>query len=388
MLKNKKIKLANSNECFNAIISYIREIIGDKWTTMEDKFNIELRNRIKGFITTINKKWSSADRNVKTFQLKNKIQLSLNFNIFGDIEIVPQPSSSTGRGRPKKLFIESSERSQRRKLKNLAPGSTTPEIVYATCRRLHMSGKRTAATIIKGATSSSPNTISRVKKAYKTEQKIEKYTAEESLAILIDNKMSVKQYKNIRLAAKEKKANIFAPYDYVLNAKKDCYPRNIHITETSCKVPLQDLLDHTIIRIIKIPNINIPINIFKNIELVCKWGCDGSSGYSQYKQTFSESSNRTDYDLFMFSMVPLPLRFTDECGDKHIIWKNPRYSSTWFCRPIKFEFKKESIISTQEEVEAVKSEIINLHPTIYMRGTEEIKIKHTMIFSMIDRKVN
>lgn len=81
MLRNKKIKMANSNECFDAIISYIREIIGNKWTTMEDKFNIELRNRIKGFITTINKKWSSAGRNVKTFQLKNKIWLSLNFNI-------------------------------------------------------------------------------------------------------------------------------------------------------------------------------------------------------------------------------------------------------------------------------------------------------------------
>ncbi|XP_050530607.1 uncharacterized protein LOC126899604 [Daktulosphaira vitifoliae] len=357
---------------------------------MEHAFNVALKQRIKGFITTLIKKWSSAGRNLKTFQLKNKIWLSLNFNIFGEIETresVQQPSTSTGRGRPKKLFSESCERTKRRKTKNLATGSTTPELSYATCTRLHMSGKRTAANIIKGAIASSPNTIRRVKNSYKTEKKIEKYTAEESLAILIDNKMSVKQYKNIRLAAKEKKANIFAPYDHVLNAKKNCYPKNIHITETSCEVPLQDLLDHTVIRILKISNINIPVNIFDNIELICKWGCDGSSGHSQYKQKFSESSTTTDYDLFMFSMVPLQLRFTDECGDKHIIWKNPRYSSTRFCRPIKFEFKKESVISTQEEVEAVKSEILNLHPTIYMHGTQEIKIKHTMIFSMIDGKV-
>jgi hypothetical protein len=40
---------------------------------MEDEFNIELRNRIKGFITTINKKLSSTGRNLKTFQLKKKI---------------------------------------------------------------------------------------------------------------------------------------------------------------------------------------------------------------------------------------------------------------------------------------------------------------------------
>jgi hypothetical protein len=90
MLRNKKIKMTNFNECFDAIISYICEIIGDKWTTMENEFNIELRNRINCFITTINKKWSSAGRNLKTFQLKKKIWFSLNFNIFGDVEIIPQ----------------------------------------------------------------------------------------------------------------------------------------------------------------------------------------------------------------------------------------------------------------------------------------------------------
>jgi hypothetical protein len=90
MLRNKKIKMTNFNKCFDAIISYFREIISDKWTTMEDEFNIELRNRINRFINTINKKWSSAGRNLKTFQLKKKIWLSLNFNIFGDVEIIPQ----------------------------------------------------------------------------------------------------------------------------------------------------------------------------------------------------------------------------------------------------------------------------------------------------------
>jgi hypothetical protein len=109
------------------------------------------------------KKWNSAGRNLKTFQLKNKIWLSLSFNIFGDVEIIPQPLTSTGRGLPKILFIESFKRPERRKVKNLATGSITPEIAYATCRKLHMSGKRTAATIIKRATSSSPNTIRRVK---------------------------------------------------------------------------------------------------------------------------------------------------------------------------------------------------------------------------------
>lgn len=65
-------------------------------------------------------------------------------------------------------------------------------------------------------------------------------------------------------------------------------PTNIRISETSCEAPLQDLLDHTIIRTLKMHNIEIPVNIFDNIKLVCKWGCDGRSGHSQYKQTFRE----------------------------------------------------------------------------------------------------
>lgn len=392
MLRSKSMNISNSIDCCEAIFSFVCEVIGNKQATMADEFEISLKNRIKGFVTTLHRKWIGAGRSLPRFKIKNSNWLDLNFNIFGEIENIRvlQPSTSSGRGRPKKLFSESSERSKKRKIKHLAPGSTTPEMVFATHTRMYKAGKRTASKIIKKSTTSTPKTLHRVKTAYETEKKIEKYTAEESLAILIDNKMSVKQYKNIRLAAKKKCANIFSAYDHVLNAKKECYPKNIRITETSCQVPLQDLLDHTIIRILKIPNIKMPENIVDNIELLCKWGCDGSSGHSQYKQTFNESSSltTTDYDVFMFSMVPLQLHFTDEGGINHILWKNHRYSSTRFCRPIKFDFIKETVKSTQEGVEAVKSEIINLHPTIYLRGIEEVKIKQTMIFSMIDGKVN
>jgi len=90
---------------------------------------------------------------------------------------------------------------------------------------MYKSGKRTASKIIKKSTTSTPKTLLRVKTAYETEKKIEKYTAEESLAILIDNKMSVKQYKKIRLPAKKKCANIFSAYDHVLNAKKRMLPK-------------------------------------------------------------------------------------------------------------------------------------------------------------------
>lgn len=69
--------------------------------------------------------------------------------------------------------------------------------------------------------------------------------------------------------------------------KKKCYPSNIDIGELGCTIPLQNLLDHTINRFIQIPSINTIKSSTKYLEILYKWGCDGSSGYSQYKQKFS-----------------------------------------------------------------------------------------------------
>ncbi|CAH2000474.1 unnamed protein product [Acanthoscelides obtectus] len=42
------------------------------------------------------------------------------------------------------------------------------------------------------------------------------------------------------------------------------------------------------------------------IKVICKWGFDGSSGHSQYKQKFSDLEN-TDEFLFLVAMTPLRL---------------------------------------------------------------------------------
>ncbi|CAI6354072.1 unnamed protein product [Macrosiphum euphorbiae] len=81
--------------------------------------------------------------------------------------------------------------------------------------------------------------------------------------------------------------------------------------------------------------------------MLYKWGCDGSSGQSQYRQHFNDDSSTTDQAMFMFSIVPLELRSHSEVSDiknnYEVIWSNPSPSSTKFCRPIKYMFKKETI---------------------------------------------
>lgn len=127
----------------------------------------------------------------------------------------------------------------------------------------------------------------------------------------------------------------------------------------------------------------------KNFEIIYKWGCDGSNGQAQYNQSFSASSSTstTDSDLFMFSLVPLKFQCTiDE--KKITIWQNPRPSSTRFCRPIKFMFKKETKENTLIEVADVEKQIENLTATNVTDGDMELQINHKLIFSMVDGKVN
>jgi len=89
----------------------------------------------------------------------------------------------------------------------------------------------------------------------------------------------------------------------------------------------------------------------------------------------------------MFSLVPIQLRCLVE-GETTIIWQNPRTSSTRYCRTIKFFFKKETAESTIQEVNEIEIEIQKLSVTAVLHNSINLKIKHKIIFSMVDGKVN
>lgn len=71
------------------------------------------------------------------------------------------------------------------------------------------------------------------------------------------------------------------------------------------------------------------------------------------------------------------------CCD-NVIWENPQPSSTRFCRPIKFEFIKESDEIIRSEKENIENKIHNLSPT-HING--DIIVKHELLLTMVDGKV-
>lgn len=150
------------------------------------------------------------------------------------------------------------------------------------------------------------------------------------------------------------------------------------------------MLDHTLNRLCKTFEFDNNINfeeVYSEFNFLCKWGCDGSSGHSEYHQTFN-GENTTDGSVFLFSLVPLRLTGTTQISKiKTILWENLTPSSTRYCRPIQFMYSKDTIEITKIEVEKVEKEIADLKPFKLNINNSVVSINYTMVLTMIDGKV-
>lgn len=376
-----------SFESRQVLLTYIKQKLnGNGWSEDYEK---KVMFQISNFTAVLSRLWKKCTRNINKFHELNKEWLKKDIVLPAAIPTVALSSMPCQVGRPQKLFEDCSDRSKRRKIQPLIKSYTSPEILFAAKSKLHKAGNRTTIGLL-NETLASPKRGIKIKKAYMSSLSIstKQYDTDEALALLLDNGLTKQQYMNIRKSAKQRNVNLYPGYDNVLAEKKKCYPNGIHVTETFARIELQYLVDHTITRLFLIsylPPIDQTMNDF---EILYKWGCDGSSGQSQYKQMFTNSINKKDTDLFMFSMVPLVLRCKKiDSGDTVILWKNPRPSSTRYCRPIKFEFKKETIQSTIDEVNAIEEEIKTLIPTTVISNNIEIQVLNKFMFTMVDGKV-
>lgn len=346
--------------------------------TWSDTYTETIKSSILIFSLLLVRKWKASKSTLRIFKKNNNLWLQNKFEL---------PCNTTSEkknvGRPKKCFAECSTRSKQRKSAALGNLCTTPEMQHAAKSKFYKSGNRALADVLKIATST-PQRANKIKKSFDTKKSIVPYTAEEALGFILDNKLNKQQYINIRCEAKKRNADIYPAYEYIIEAKKKCYPENCRISDVSCSVPLQDLLNHTTNRIISVTEIT-DIEDCNEFEMIYKWGCDGSSSNSQYKQSFKDT-NVSDISVFTVSLVPLRLQCI-KSNQSFIFWSNPRYSSTRFCRPIKFLYMKEMNDKTREIYAEMEYEIKNLSKTLFSNDTLRFEIKHTLIFSMIDGKV-
>lgn len=211
-------------------------------------------------------------------------------------------------------------------------------------------------------------------------------TPEEALGLIEDAKLSKFQYERIRIQAKASNADIFPAYKQLAPARKQCYPDNVHVTEKGVSIDLQSLIDHTVRRFFLDSSVRLPEIVESNVyplTFLVKWGCDGSSDQSCYKQKFNDPTI-SDESIFTISMVPLEIR---DPSTEAVYWSNPHPASTRYCRPLKLEFAKETMEKIVTEVRAIEEQINCLKPTSIEVERTLYEITVVMKLTMIDGKV-
>lgn len=250
--------------------------------------------------------------------------------------------------------------------------------MFSASMKQRLDGDEDSAKLLKEIESTTPTRGKRIRDAWKShkQKQIQKQmTTDEALALIISASLSVYQYKLLRKQAIKLNHDIYPSYNTVLASKNNAYPEDILITEERCEVKLQALLNHTAERLFQSVSIESKTG---NYILYCKWGFDGSSGFSQYKQTTLGHSD--DSSLFVTSMVPIQLK--NEINNS-IIWQNPACSSTRYCRPIRLQYAKKTTELSQAEEQYITSKICQLRSYVNDKGS----VKFSMEFTMIDGKV-
>lgn len=365
----------------------------------ETSKDVETRimQKVRDFGYKLSQRWTQCSRNKTTFFNNNKLWLNtvIDFSDVQPTEITQSdsevtPSTSRSRDRPQIDFSKSSEKTKRRKLQSLLKTTDSGELVAATQISLYREGHRDAAALLKEITITSPKRATRVKKAFHSPPSMSrKLSQEEALATYLDGKMSKRSYTSIQMRLKSIGCKVLPSYHALIEAKKKCYPDVIEITEVSAEISLQALINHTVQRICEVQEeVLVQMkNELSNVHCLFKWGCDGSSGYSSYKQRFSQAIDKQeDNAIFVISMVPIQLYSVAE-KKKHILRQNPAPSSTRYCRPIKILFKSETDQVIKTETTKVKRQIEHLQPVSITIEDKEVLVEATLIFCMVDGKI-
>ena len=132
------------------------------------------------------------------------------------------------------------------------------------------------------------------------------FTADEALALVTDFDLIRAVYRNMQRAATDHGCSLYPSSYKVSEAKLSCMPpaEILFVEPGLAQVPLQSLLDHTEGRLLKLQAEVLAQIERQELTLICKWGLDGCSGHSRYKQVGMEQ----DELMFLTTIVPLELR--------------------------------------------------------------------------------
>ncbi|XP_062538769.1 uncharacterized protein LOC134207057 [Armigeres subalbatus] len=210
---------------------------------------------------------------------------------------------------------------------------------------------------------------------------------EETFEYFLDCDMSKYVYEQTH----KKNPARFPTYKVIQKMKAICSPPldSIEKTATKIQVRIQSLMQHTVERIVK--SLKHEINQymdennqdFVEMVLLSSWGMDGSTGYSQYHQSFPGTNQQDDSDVFSVTTTPIHLYLLS--NRKHIFWYNLTPQSIRYCRPIMLEFVKESKQVVIDCKNTIKRELSELVPVkIDLEQEKYVLVDFDFVMSKVD----
>ena len=320
------------------------------------------------FCFKIDQKWQKSQRKRDRFLTDHKLWLQNEVALLDSLKNypsmatpVPHKSHDTdpgcSRGRPLKPFEDSSIKTKRRRVENLVSSYSFQELSFAA----QESARRTSS-------------------EHRNPEQKRSLSPEQVLALYLDLDLSERKYYILRSVVNAVHPDCFPSYYAVKNCRKELLPKSVEATESVAEVNLQELLNITVTNILKtLKNITL-LSSNTNLTLTCKYGFDGSSGHSTYKQKF-ENPHITDEYFFLIAFSPLTLVIRE---NSQVIWSNPKPASSFFCRPIKFLFQKETSTLVKEEESKIKLSIGNLTEYKIKFQEKHLNINYNMLLTMLD----
>ena len=307
---------------------------------------------------------------------------------------MPDPVCQTQLGgRPQLPFPAKSRRTKLDATADIRKRHSAEELIFSASSAVYQTGQRKAAQLVEAAGSPRRGPVLAAQLGAKKSCH-DAFTVEEALGLIIDNDLTKAQYERLRHSARQKGCQLYPPYKAVAKAKSACLPPAAALTvkPERASSSLQKILDHTAGRLLQLQEEVVEQLSARDadraeqqqqqqqrqrpqLKMISKWGMDGSSGHSQYKQA---GVSRDDH-AFVIWLVPL--RLVSVKGD--IVWSNPNPSSPRFARPISIEFAAETTALIKERTADIEGEARGLVPLEAAAAT----VSYDLCMTMVDGKV-
>lgn len=168
------------------------------------------------------------------------------------------------------------------------------------------------------------------------------YANEEAVDLIISKSLSHNQYRLLYLGAKKRHSRLY-PSEYLVNkSRMKCIPKNDKITENCVEVPIDQLLSHTIERIIEVKKQRVIRAIGRQngrplkLKLYVTYGWDGAFDQARYNL---KSIMRVEDGHLVASSLNYLMLVTED-GEK--IFRNKTPGSVRFNRIIRLSYEKET----------------------------------------------